>query len=62
MHGLLCFYQMQQTNVFHDGLDMYLTEEQYAIVNTLALISLVVYIVSIISNVQLNVCRYLFLG
>jgi hypothetical protein len=51
-----------QMNVFHNGSEMYMTEEQYTMVNILALISSVAYFVYIISNVQLNVYTYLLLG
>jgi hypothetical protein len=46
---------------FRDGSYMYLTEEQYAMVKHVGL-NFITYFVSIISNVQLNVCRYLLLG
>jgi hypothetical protein len=51
----------QQLGSFCDGSDMYLTEEQYVMVKHVGL-NFIIYFVSIISNVQLNVYRYPLLG
>jgi hypothetical protein len=54
-------FEGQQLGPFRDGLDTYLTEEQFVMVKHVGL-NFIICFVSIISNVQLNVCRYPLLG
>jgi hypothetical protein len=51
----------QQMGSFRDGSDMNVIEEQYVMVKHIGL-NFISYFISIISNVQLNVCMYLLFG